>query len=737
MESESSFAAWLSMEHQTVPEDDKGDDKHTFLYRKEKRLTTAITVTHLLAYLRGESIRGYREFFDEFGVRYDPMVLDNCRNYQSWLFKKFKQSKFKIDLRLSGMKATIERVYDLQYAFWTKRRPGYILHWWDDSFLRKILSFREALNRIITELGASRERRKSYYSRQLNCLFTAYEDMIVVTEDRQPTLVIPWLALVSCYTSFVSLSDLLIFHMSDPERCDHENIEDLKELIEGIMTDFITHGSKFYKAIKDWHPAVLSIVLRGDFDLVNGLEAATLQKMPESYLKTRLLSLEDKQCHREIDLAGSSKCYTIPIIDISASVAVTLEATLPRKNLGPDQDALCFIKMCITKEYYKQHNTWPPITGGSAKIRAHQRENSWPGGRDKFKLSDFKTADIGQILEFDYKIDTSELLRDKACCGGRSKWSAEFDRRYYKAKYKQNLRKSEPSQKRVILEYLNREEVDCRDIIYNFLRNRPLEMLIIILCWKEGELSELKARGFTKLVFDPRVYQISCESNMKSLMRYFPYQKLTKGGDALTKLLMNVSKTGYLRTSIDFKSWCNHWCDDVLTDYLHFLDGVFGLKGVYSELHKIAEQMLVIFSDRANIPKATLDGTPELGHRAFTGFKSLGQGMAQSVWTVFSAASILAKFYKMGLEAHIMAAGDNQVILVKETPQLSGRCLQRIVERIIRRSAKQTGHETKPEETFTSRVVTEFNKQTFIHGKKASQGSKKAAKIGGEAAALL
>ena len=91
---------------------------------------------------------------------------------------------------------------------------------------------------------------------------------------------------------------------------------------------------------------------------------------------------------------------------------------------------------------------------------------------------------------------------------------------------------------------------------------------------------------------------------MKAVMRYFPYQTITKGVDALTKLLMNVSRTGYLRTSIDFKSWCDFWTHDVLKDYLVFLDGIFGLKGVYSELHSIAEELIVVFSDRATSPDA-------------------------------------------------------------------------------------------------------------------------------------
>ena len=188
-----------------------------------------------------------------------------------------------------------------------------------------------------------------------------------------------------------------------------------------------------------------------------------------------------------------------------------------------------------------------------------------------------------------------------------------------------------------------------------------------------------------------------------------------------------------MRTSIDLQSWCDYWCDDVLKDYLGFLDDIFGLEGVYSKLHTIAEKMIVMFSDRANIPEAKSDGSPKLGFRAFTGLKSLGQGIAQSVWTMFSAAGILAQFYKQGIEAHITAAGDNQVILDKETPELSGRRLQRVIEK----SAKGMGHKTKPEETFTSRTVTEFNKQTFVNGRKASQRTKKAARIGGDADEII
>ena len=42
-----------------------------------------------------------------------------------------------------------------------------------------------------------------------------------------------------------------------------------------------------------------------------------------------------------------------------------------------------------------------------------------------------------------------------------------------------------------------------------------------------------------------------------------------------------------------------------------------------------------------------------------------------------------------------------------------------------------------PEETFTSRTATKFNKHTFIHDKKASQGTKNASRIGGDAEEII
>ena len=103
------------------------------------------------------------------------------------------------------------------------------------------------------------------------------------------------------------------------------------------------------------------------------------------------------------------------------------------------------------------------------------------------------------MLNFDYKVDTSELLKDKSCCPGLSKWSTEFDRRYYKVRHGSNPPKLEGSQKRVILKYLNLEEVDCESIIRRFVTVLPREFMIDIRTWKENEVSEEKNKRIYKI----------------------------------------------------------------------------------------------------------------------------------------------------------------------------------------------------------------------------------------------
>ena len=68
---------------------------------------------------------------------------------------------------LDGIRRKIERVYDISYSFWTKRRPHYTLTWWNDPFLKRILNFREILRVGLDSLGTTRDKSKTYVCKHL------------------------------------------------------------------------------------------------------------------------------------------------------------------------------------------------------------------------------------------------------------------------------------------------------------------------------------------------------------------------------------------------------------------------------------------------------------------------------------------------------------------------------------------------------------------------------------------
>ena len=128
------------------------------------------------------------------------------------------------------------------------------------------------MTQVVNNLGATKDKTKEYICNGLNCKFIAHENLVVILEDGEPNIVIPWLALISCYESFICLSDILIFHLADPSRCSKDDIDDLKNLIQGIIGDLIDNGADYYKTLKDWHSAMLSVIPRSDIDLRNHLE---------------------------------------------------------------------------------------------------------------------------------------------------------------------------------------------------------------------------------------------------------------------------------------------------------------------------------------------------------------------------------------------------------------------------------------------------------------------------------
>ena len=130
----------------------------------------------------------------------------------------------------------------------------------------------------------------------------------------------------------------------------------------------------------------------------------------------------------------------------------------------------------------------------------------------------------------DYFIDPSELLTDKAILPSRENWIYEFDAQAYASYHGKFPGRPFRTHDRVLLKYLQEDEVPVKEIIDNVsqlkLDHQDMAMVVV---FKEKELKSDKARGFCKLTYNMRLWQVATEKNLgdPGIFFYIKYQLMT------------------------------------------------------------------------------------------------------------------------------------------------------------------------------------------------------------------
>lgn len=83
----------------------------------------------------------------------------------------------------------------------------------------------------------------------------------------------------------------------------------------------------------------------------------------------------------------------------------------------------------------------------------------------KLTMSDWDTINFDKIFEYDYTIDTAELLKDSALAPEYKNWGAGYDKCAFNYLYNKPNPKCNPYEWRVIVEYLNGDEYAARNKI--------------------------------------------------------------------------------------------------------------------------------------------------------------------------------------------------------------------------------------------------------------------------------
>jgi len=211
------------------------------------------------------------------------------------------------------------------------------------------------------------------------------------------------------------------------------------------------------------------------------------------------------------------------------SVATWLRKGAAMKNpVNPIAKQLVWaFRLEFCRQYYKQKRRWPSMTMTNVpqKIKINYINNTWDEKpQAPWSPEDFSGMIFEKNLDFDYHIDTSDLLSDKAIIPEKAQWVHEYDKQAHRTHHGFFPRGPPPSSKSVVVHYLQQERIcvkDVLDVLESGILPDPWRVMVAVA--KERELRAEDTRFYGKMCFEMRLYQTVTEKNIAD--HVFPYVK--------------------------------------------------------------------------------------------------------------------------------------------------------------------------------------------------------------------
>lgn len=173
-------------------------------------------------------------------------------------------------------------------------------------------------------------------------------------------------------------------------------------------------------------------------------------------------------------------------------------------------------------------------------------------------------------FDFDYHIDTIDIISDKAIIPCKSEGIHEYDTKAFRTLHGHMSLGPPSTIKTVVLHFLTTEIFDCREILGLIDRGIiPLKCRVMVAFPKERQFKEEDARCLGTMTPEMRAYQVVTEKNIAdTIFRYIKHQSMTLSEEQLIKTLNRMSCPGeghdYINIIIDFSSWCTHFRAELL-----------------------------------------------------------------------------------------------------------------------------------------------------------------------------
>lgn len=422
-----------------------------------------------------------------------------------------------------------------------------------------------------------------------------------------------------------------------------------------------------------------------------------------------------------VELFGLLKLSGHPLIDpIVGGMSAADEARSDDKTWLSDALDLRnnFCRMYL-EAYVAKHGKWPPMVFGDNKTRLHYYHQRQYTGltRLSYPLTDWESVRFLPHQEFKMYDNFFELMDDKAISFYRSDVGTTWSRTPAK------------SQRRLLMEMIEREEINPREIVNLVMTGRiPKDWLIVSLYPKEREF-KLAARMFSMMVFEMRLFFTMVEANMAdTIFPYLPQQTMTKDSIAIQKMFLDLTRpisnadTLRLFLEVDLSRWNLRWRE--LTVHLvgSDLNDIFGTPNVFTTVHTFFEKSLIVVRVADLEPPGVHDETPPESDLLWYNHKGGFEGIAQKMWTACTYSMIDLALAPFNASYTLIGQGDNQVISMRVKRDLMSTekdqlyALRSQVTERIAHQCSLVNQEVKPEECLESTTVITYSKNVYVSG---------------------
>jgi hypothetical protein len=428
-----------------------------------------------------------------------------------------------------------------------------------------------------------------------------------------------------------------------------------------------------------------------------------------------------RQPYQVAEVFGLQKLSGHPIIDPYITCSKAKKVAQAADTTSPS-DALLhratFMDLFV-KEFIKKNRRWPKMSFSSpgTNLQDLHDRGVLSLARQDYSLSDWDTCSFRQELEFNVHENYLDLVDDKAISLLLSEKHYSWDR-------------GEPStNKRLLIELLHRESFDTAELIAVIEEDRvPVDWLICSLYPKEREF-KLAARAFTMLVLEMRTVFAIHEANLsKSVLKYFPSITMTDDKLTVHRRFLGMTRSATadrlvrLMVELDLSSWNLMWRCLITEGVGQELNNLFGLKSVYTTVHRFFKQCCIMMRVAGCRPDRVEELWPPASDLIHYDHAGGLEGIAQKLWSICTVAMIEMALARMPLSYTITDQGDNIVLTltaerdwsipkVEQLKTLSALVLQRCSD-----AARRVHQELKPEECLVSTTTLTYSKVVYVDG---------------------